>query len=62
MTRQRILDAAAVLFGDQGYSATTMRQIARRARIDAGTVYYYFASKEEILDEVIATYALAAVA
>jgi len=53
VTRGRILDAAAVLFGDQGYSATTMRQIAKRARIDAGTVYYYFASKEEILDEVL---------
>tara|TARA_Y100000588_G_scaffold346980_1_gene395366 strand:- start:193 stop:747 length:555 start_codon:yes stop_codon:yes gene_type:complete len=47
------LDAAAILFGDQGYTATTLRQIAKRARIDAGSIYYYFASKEEILDEVM---------
>ncbi len=52
-TRKRILDAAAILFGDQGYTATTLRQIAKRARIDAGSIYYYFASKEEILDEVM---------
>lgn len=52
-TRQRILDAAAALFGDQGYSATTMRQIAKRAQIDASSVYYYFESKEVILDEVL---------
>jgi len=49
-TRKRILDAAAILFGDQGYTATTLRQIAKSARIDAGSIYYYFASKEEILD------------
>lgn len=52
-TRSRVLDAAADLFGDQGYAATTLRQIARRARIDASSVYYYFSSKEEILDEVL---------
>jgi len=52
-TRKRVLDAAAILFGDQGYTATTLRQIAKRARIDAGSIYYYFASKEEILDEVM---------
>ena len=53
VTRKRILDAAAILFGDQGYTATTLRQIAKRARIDAGSIYYYFVSKEEILDEVM---------
>lgn len=52
-TRQRILDAAAALFGDRGYNGTTMRQIAKRAGIDASSAYYYFQSKELILDEVL---------
>ena len=53
VTRKRILDASADLFGEQGYTATTLRQIAKRAKIDAGSIYYYFASKDEILEEVM---------
>jgi len=53
VTRKRILDASAELFGEQGYFATTLRQIAKRAEIDAGSIYYYFDSKDEILDEVM---------
>jgi len=47
------LSAAAKLFRRQGYSATTLRQIAAMAEIKAGSVYYYFDSKEQILDEVL---------
>ncbi|NKB56381.1 MAG: TetR family transcriptional regulator [Alphaproteobacteria bacterium] len=52
-TRQTILDAAAKLFREQGYRATTLRQIAGRAKIKAGSIYYYFDSKDQILDEVL---------
>ncbi len=52
-TRKKILEAAAKLFREQGYSGTSLRQIAKRARIEAASVYYYFQSKEEILDEVL---------
>lgn len=52
-TRRKILDAAAKLFRGQGYSGTSLRQIARRANIEAGSVYYYFESKDQILDEVM---------
>jgi AcrR family transcriptional regulator len=52
-TRQTILDAAALLFRDQGFRATTLRQIAGAAEIKAGSVYYYFTSKDQILDEVM---------
>ena len=45
--------SAAALFRHQGYSATTLRQIAGKARIKAGSIYYYFNSKEEILAEVL---------
>ncbi len=52
--RQRILDEAARLFVDQGYAATTLRQIATAAGIKAGSVYYHFASKDELFEAVLA--------
>lgn len=52
-SRDAILESAAKLFRKQGYSATTLRQIAAVARIEAGSIYYYFDSKEAILDEVL---------
>ena len=52
-SRQSVLEAAAKLFRQQGYSATTLRQIAGMAEIKAGSIYYYFDSKEAILDEVL---------
>jgi AcrR family transcriptional regulator len=52
-SRDLILEAAARLFRRQGYSATTLRQIASLAKIKAGSIYYYFDSKEAILDEVL---------
>jgi TetR/AcrR family transcriptional regulator, cholesterol catabolism regulator len=52
-SRDAILKAAATLFRQQGYSATTLRQIAAVARIEAGSIYYYFGSKEAILGEVL---------
>jgi AcrR family transcriptional regulator len=52
-SRDIILQSAAQLFRRQGFSATTLRQIAARAKIKAGSIYYHFGSKEEILDEVL---------
>lgn len=52
-SREAILVAAAKLFRRQGYSATTLRQIADLAEIQAGSIYYYFDSKDAILDEVL---------
>lgn len=52
-TREQILHAAAKLFREQGFAATTLRQIAVRAKLKAGSIYYYFSSKNEILDEVL---------
>jgi AcrR family transcriptional regulator len=51
-TRQRILGAAAQLFHEQGYHATTMRQIAAEAGIKAGSLYNHFAGKQELLYEI----------
>ncbi|MFO7586266.1 MAG: TetR/AcrR family transcriptional regulator [Anaerolineales bacterium] len=52
-TRQNILDAAYELFLSQGYSATSMRQIASQAGLALGGIYNHFASKDEIFQEVI---------
>jgi AcrR family transcriptional regulator len=48
-TRQRILDAALGLFTERGYEATTMRNIAEAAGVALGNSYYYFPSKEHLV-------------
>jgi len=52
-TRQAVLDAACELFLNQGYSATSMRQIADKAGIALGGIYNHFASKDEIFQELV---------
>jgi AcrR family transcriptional regulator len=53
VTRERILLEAARLFRHHGYAATTLREVADAAGIKAGSIYYHFESKEQILDEVL---------
>ena len=50
-TRAAIVDAALRMFRAQGYEATTMRAIAREAGVATGNAYYYFGSKEELIQE-----------
>jgi TetR/AcrR family transcriptional regulator, cholesterol catabolism regulator len=52
-TRERVLLEAARLFRHHGYAATTLRAVADAAGIKAGSIYYHFASKDEILGEVL---------
>ena len=47
--RAEILEAAARLFHQTGYDATTVQHIAAAAGVAAGTVYLYFPSKEHVL-------------
>jgi AcrR family transcriptional regulator len=44
-TRSAIVDAARVEFAERGYSAATIRQVARRAAVDPALVYHYFTDK-----------------
>jgi AcrR family transcriptional regulator len=53
ITRVAIEDAAIELFMEQGYHATSMRQIAERAELALGGIYNHFSSKEEIFQAVI---------
>ncbi len=48
-TRARILGAAIELLRERGFTATTMRDIARRAGMSLGAAYYHFASKEALV-------------
>ncbi|GAB4503697.1 MAG: TetR/AcrR family transcriptional regulator [Anaerolineales bacterium] len=52
-TRLAIQDAAYELFLEQGYSATSMRQIAKRAGVAVGGIYNHFASKDAIFEAII---------
>lgn len=48
-TRAAIVDAALRLFQRHGYEGTTMREIARAAGVSLGNAYYYFESKEHLI-------------
>ncbi len=48
-TRTAIIDAALRLFRERGYDATTMRAIAAEAGVSVGNAYYYFDSKERLI-------------
>src|ERR1700749_4739958 len=52
-TRKRVIDAARELFDTQGYDGTTIREIARHAGVSVGSVFTTFASKGEILSQVM---------
>lgn len=52
-TRLQIEDAAIELFMEQGYHATSMRQIAERAELALGGIYNHFKSKEELFEAII---------
>jgi AcrR family transcriptional regulator len=50
-TRQLILDTAIRLFEEKGYAGTTMRAIATEAGVAPSNAYYWFASKDQLVQE-----------
>ncbi|SIN36990.1 TetR family transcriptional regulator [Micromonospora cremea] len=53
-TRQLIRDTAMRLFRERGYAQTTMRAIAQEAGVAVGNAYYYFGSKDHLIQEFYA--------
>ncbi|MFC7432815.1 MULTISPECIES: TetR/AcrR family transcriptional regulator [unclassified Agrococcus] len=53
-SREKVLDAAAALAAERGVSATTVDDIAERAGVAKGSVYYSFASKDAVFEAVLA--------
>lgn len=51
--RREITAAAKRLFAEQGFAATTIRQIAARADLEGGSLYYHFPDKMEILFSIL---------
>ena len=52
-TRNRVIKAARELFDTQGYQGTTIRDIARQAGVSVGSVFTTFASKGDVLSQVM---------
>lgn len=48
-----LLDAALTLFVEKGYAATRVEEVAKRAGVSKGTLFLYFASKEELFKAVV---------
>lgn len=53
ISQKRVLDAAAKVFRDYGYAGTTMRVIAAEADLKAGSIYYHYKSKDELISAVL---------
>jgi AcrR family transcriptional regulator len=51
--RQQILDTATAVFAEKGIVAATVRDISERAGILSGSLYHHFASKEEMITEIL---------
>lgn len=51
--RKQIVEAAAKCFALMGYKATTMEHVAKIAGVGKGTIYTFFAQKEELFDEIM---------
>jgi AcrR family transcriptional regulator len=52
---QEIVTAAAELFGARGYDAVSLEDVAERLDVTKGSLYYYFASKDELVTAAIET-------
>jgi AcrR family transcriptional regulator len=52
--REEILDAAAELFTNQGYASTSTRRIADAVGVRQASLYHHFATKDDILDALLA--------
>jgi len=55
VTKQRILDKAVELFIQNGFSKTTLDEIALQANVTRGAIYWHFKDKLDILNDLIDT-------
>jgi AcrR family transcriptional regulator len=53
VTRQRILDVAAHWFRTRGLAFTSLNDLAKQIEVKAASIYYYFDSKDALIEEVL---------
>jgi len=56
LTKQRLAEAARRLFWEKGYESTSLQEVVERAGVRAGSLYYFFRTKEELLLAVLDNY------
>src|SRR5919197_2337679 len=54
--RERLVESATTLFHEQGVQRTTLAEVAERAEVPLGNVYYYFKTKDELVGAVLGGY------
>src|SRR5439155_23143797 len=54
-TRRRILDATAQVLSREGFAGTKLSDIAAEARLKVATLYYYYESREALVEAVMVT-------
>ena len=52
MTRKALLEAARALFGERGYGATSLDEVAQAAKVTKGALYHHFGGKQELFAAV----------
>jgi AcrR family transcriptional regulator len=58
-TRQRLVESARYLFWERGFAGTSMADLLAHAKVNSGSFYHFFDSKEALLREVLESYLLA---
>src|SRR5947209_18410753 len=53
LKRDRLIEAAKIMFYQQGVTGTTLADIAQQAQVPLGNVYYHFRTKEALIEAVI---------
>jgi AcrR family transcriptional regulator len=53
--KQHIIQTAITLFAEKGYEGTSIRDLAKRAKVNVAMVNYYFGSKEKLFEALVAT-------
>jgi AcrR family transcriptional regulator len=56
VTRDRLIDAAGVIFAERGYRGATMREIADRSGANLAAAHYHFGSKQKLYRDVVRTH------
>jgi len=58
-TRQRLVESARYLFWERGFAGTSMADLLAHAKVNSGSFYHFFDSKEALLREILESYLVA---